>query len=189
MRLVDLGVMGGCDARTQGAAIAELLPRPRTRQRARPARPGDSAFILRRPLSAVTDPCRGPDRPSRLFLVESPSSVKRGGCAFGRTRAKLLSAHAAAALTSAVVPVAIAVVEEATAAASATAETPGERAADLLACARSRIRNAVTQTVDHPEAPSVTTKLPLLIGVASAASKKFAGSASQKKWTLTSRTT
>jgi hypothetical protein len=49
MTLVDLGVLGGCDARTQGAPIAELLARPRTRQRARTARPGDTDFILGRP--------------------------------------------------------------------------------------------------------------------------------------------
>jgi O-6-methylguanine DNA methyltransferase len=40
--------MGGCDARTQGVPIAELLVRPRTRQRARTARPGDTDFILGR---------------------------------------------------------------------------------------------------------------------------------------------
>jgi aquaporin TIP len=55
MTLVDLGVMGGCDARTQGAAIEELLPRLRTRQRARTARPGGTAFILGRPPSVPSD--------------------------------------------------------------------------------------------------------------------------------------
>ena len=50
MTLVDLGVLGGCDARTQGASIAWLLARPRTRQRACTARPGDPDFILVRAL-------------------------------------------------------------------------------------------------------------------------------------------
>src|SRR5207248_7471893 len=34
MTLVDPGVLGECDARTQGGSIAELSARPRTRQRA-----------------------------------------------------------------------------------------------------------------------------------------------------------
>src|SRR6266851_3359516 len=47
--------MVGCDARTQGAPIAALSARPRTRQRARPARPGDTEFILIRALSRRAD--------------------------------------------------------------------------------------------------------------------------------------
>src|SRR5271170_4968673 len=45
--------MGGCEARTQGAGIAALLPRPRTKHRADPARSGDTAFILVRALRTV----------------------------------------------------------------------------------------------------------------------------------------
>src|SRR5262245_58690775 len=43
--------MGACDARTQGAATAELSGLPRTQQRACTARPDGTGFILVRALS------------------------------------------------------------------------------------------------------------------------------------------
>src|SRR5271154_1782578 len=49
--------MGGCEARTQEAGRAALLPRPRTKHRADPARSGDTAFILVRALNDLLLPC------------------------------------------------------------------------------------------------------------------------------------
>ena len=94
MTLVDLGVMGGCDARTQGASIAWLLARPRTRQRARTARPGDPDFILVRALRArLRDPTRKPGlvgtQPLELDAIDrehtdiARRSYTRCSCAVG----------------------------------------------------------------------------------------------------------